>query len=302
MSDTATDPRSSSLLRGAAQPASLPGAPDFLMVTFDSLRLDVAEEAFRRGEIPFLQSLLPGGWERRHTPGTFTYAAHAAFFAGFWPTPIGAVASGEWEETNDAAQRPFALQFIGSRTVGPRTLRLGGDNIVAGLRERGYRTICIGGVGFFNERNPLGSVFPRMFEESHWRPEFAVSEIHSTREQVRQACASLEPVPADQSVFLFLNVSATHAPTRIYLREGARESVGESVDTQRAALAYVDRQLPPLFRALRQRRRPGRAFLMSDHGTLFGEEGIHGHRVAHPAVWNVPYGECCWTGAEGEGP
>jgi len=32
--------------------------------------------------------MLPAsGWERRHSPASFTYAAHQAFFAGFLPTP-----------------------------------------------------------------------------------------------------------------------------------------------------------------------------------------------------------------------
>jgi hypothetical protein len=259
--------------------------PDILMVTLDALRFDVAEEAYRSGETPFLASVLPEtGWERRHAPGTFTYASHAAFFAGFWPTPPSPAPE----------ERPFALRFHGSRTIGMRTMTLDGDNIVAGLQARGYHTLCIGGVGFFNQLNPLGSVFPRMFDESHWRPEFGVGEIHSTREQVRQGIRSLAAVSRDRPVFLFLNVSATHSPTRIYLR-GSKE---ESVETQRAALAYVDRQLPPLFDALRNRHRPGRAFLMSDHGTLFGEEGFQGHRVAHPAVWNVPYAEVSWSPLE----
>ena len=39
------------------------------------------------GRTPHLTRLLPRGWEERHSPGSFTYAAHQAFFAGFLPTP-----------------------------------------------------------------------------------------------------------------------------------------------------------------------------------------------------------------------
>jgi hypothetical protein len=52
----------------------------------------------------------------------------------------------------------------------------------------------------------------------------------------------------------------------------------------------VDRQLPPLFAAL-QRRAPVLAIVCSDHGTAYGEDGYHGHRLAHPVVWTVPYAE-----------
>ena len=259
------------------------GTTDLLMVTFDSLRFDVASRALEEGRIPFLSGLIGGEWERRHTPGNFTFAAHAAFFAGFWPTPI----------TPGNHIRPFALRFTGQRTVDSSTCILQGENIVAGLQSRGYRTVCIGGVGFFNKQNPLGSVFPAMFEESEWAPEFSVSALHSTREQVRRAIAKIDETPELQPLFLFLNISATHPPTHFYT-PGSKE---DSVETQIAALAYVDRQLPALFDRLAQRRHGGRAYLMSDHGTLFGEEGFTGHRIGHPDVWNVPYAEYAWEGA-----
>jgi hypothetical protein len=250
------------------------------MATFDALRFDTAETAWREGRTPFLQGLIPHGWERRHTPGNFTYAAHAAFFAGFWPTPC----------TPGPYPRPFALQFPGSRSIGPHTILLEGDNIVAGLRARGFQTVCIGGVGFFNPGTPLGAVFPAYFERSYWRPEFSVTEIHSTRAQVRQACDCIAECATDHPLFLFMNIAATHPPTHGYV-PGSR---GDSVATQTAALEYIDRQLPPLFQALQERGRAGVAFLMSDHGTLFGEEGWTGHRVSHSAVWTVPYAEYTW--------
>ena len=253
---------------------------DLLMITFDALRFDVADAAWREGRTPFLRTLLPQGWEPRHTPGSFTFAAHAAFFAGFWPTP------GE----PGKHERPFALRFPGSRSVGPDTTNLEGGNIVEGLRARGYETICIGGVAFFNPVTPLGSIFPGYFDQSHWRPEFGVTEVRSTRAQVGQAIECVASCNVDRPLFLFLNVSATHPPTRGYVRG----SKSESVETQAAALEYADRHLGPLFDALKARDRRGTAYLMSDHGTLFGEEGWTGHRVAHPAVWTVPYAECQW--------
>src|SRR5690606_22656125 len=57
------------------------GSHDVLFVTLDTLRYDAAVRALEAGRTPGLASLLPGGWERRHTPGSFTYAAHHAFFA-----------------------------------------------------------------------------------------------------------------------------------------------------------------------------------------------------------------------------
>lgn len=260
--------------------ASDVGRVDLFVATIDSLRYDVAASAMRAGRTPVLAGLLPGGWEERHSPGSFTYAAHAALFAGFWPTPAVPGRHG----------RPFALRFAGSRSVDEGTCVLDGENLMEGLRRRGYHTICIGGVGFFNERNPLGSVFPRLFDESHWSPAFGVSEPQSAKHQVRRATERLREAPPDRPVLLFLNFSATHPPTHVYV-PGAR---GDSVATQTAALEYVDRWLAPLFDGLRRRGRSGIGFLMSDHGTAFGEDGFTGHRVGHPVVWTVPYGECSW--------
>ena len=63
---------------------------DVLFVTLDALRYDVACKALAQGLTPNLARLLPDGeWEERHTPGSFTYSAHHAFFAGFLPTPVG---------------------------------------------------------------------------------------------------------------------------------------------------------------------------------------------------------------------
>ncbi|HEY0099967.1 MAG TPA: hypothetical protein VGB76_13545, partial [Pyrinomonadaceae bacterium] len=64
------------------------GRADLLFVTLDTLRYDVAREALVQGRTPNLERALPaGGWEERHTPASFTYAAHHSFFAGFLPTP-----------------------------------------------------------------------------------------------------------------------------------------------------------------------------------------------------------------------
>ena len=83
------------------------GTHDILFVTLDTLRHDVAAEELAAGRLPNLARVLPDGWERRHTPGSFTFAAHAAFFAGFLPTPDRAgTASAACSPRASAAARP----------------------------------------------------------------------------------------------------------------------------------------------------------------------------------------------------
>ena len=66
------------------------GNADILFITLDTLRYDAAQKAWRDGRLETLGPYLGNkGWEKRHTPGSFTYAAHHAFFSGFLPTPLG---------------------------------------------------------------------------------------------------------------------------------------------------------------------------------------------------------------------
>lgn len=256
---------------------SLVGSHDILFVTLDTLRYDVARDALAAGATPNLTAVLPHGrWEERHSPGSFTYSAHHAFFAGFFPTPAR---PGKFS-------RLFALSFPGSETIGPETCVLNAPDIVKGLEGVGYHTVCIGGVGFFNKQSPLGSVLPNLFIESHWRPELGVTDPRSTENQVALAVGILDGLPPQQRVFLFVNVSAIHQPNHFYI-DGA---ITDSIATHRAALAYVDASLGVLFAAM-SRRAPSVCVICSDHGTAYGEDGFEGHRLAHPVVWTVPYAE-----------
>jgi hypothetical protein len=254
------------------------GSANLLFVTLDCLRYDVARHALEAGLTPHLAAVLPPtGWEARETPGTFTFSAHQAFFHGFLPTP----------PSNGPHPRPFAVEFEGSLTIVPETCVFRGvASIIEGFHSAGYRTFCVGGVGFFNKCNPVGNVLPGYFEESVWDRSMSVTAPDSTANQVRAALAWLGHVRDDERLLLFMNVSATHPPHAHYL-EGASEDCPAS---QAAALAYVDGQLLPLFAELR-RRGPCYALLMADHGEAYGEDGRWGHRIAHPTVTTVPYAE-----------
>jgi arylsulfatase A-like enzyme len=253
------------------------GSHDVLFVTLDTLRYDVAQVLHDEGRTPNLSAVLPaGGWERRHTPGNFTFAAHAAFFAGFLPTPA----------RPGRHPRLFALRFPGSETTTERTFVFDAPDIVTGFRGIGYRTVCVGGVGFFNKLSPLGRVLPALFDESHWSAALGVTDPRSIENQVDLALDRLRPVPTGRRVFLFLNVSAIHQPNRFYL-PGAPD---DSLASHAAALEYADHHLGRLFAGLR-RRGPTLAVVCSDHGTAYGEDGYAGHRLAHPVVWDVPYAE-----------
>lgn len=256
---------------------ALVGTSDILFITLDTLRYDAAQAAWRAGMLPTLSPYLgAAGWELRHSPGNFTYPAHHAFFAGFLPTPA----------TPGPHPRLFAAEFEGSTSITDRTFVFQESNLPAALAALGYRTICVGGTGFFNGRTALSQVLPGLFHEAHWSPEMGVASRDSEVRQVERACARIIATPPEQRVFLFINIAAIHQPNWFY---GSHDPV-DTLATHTAALGAVDSALEPLFKLLRARGSTV-CILCSDHGTAYGENGHFGHRCCHEVVWNVPYTE-----------
>ncbi|WP_189832751.1 STM4013/SEN3800 family hydrolase [Streptomyces zaomyceticus] len=265
------------------------GSHDLLLVTLDTLRYDVAAELAAAGRLPNLaRHLPPAGWERRHAPGSFTYASHQAMFAGFLPTPA----------TPGPHPRLFAARFAGSETTADGTYVHDTPDFVSALAGEGYRTVCVGGVGFFNRQPPLGTVLPGLFQESHWDPSFGVASPTSFESQVTRAEEVVAGLPRERRLFLFVNVSALHQPNWFHL-PGATRDAGDSRATHAAALEYVDRHIGRLFTAMSSRR-PCFAIVCSDHGTAYGEDGHTGHRLGHEVVWTVPYAQFVLAGPERE--
>ncbi len=254
---------------------------DVLFITLDSLRYDVAMAALEAGRTPNLARVLSNHtlnktWELRHSPATFTLAAHQAFFAGFLPTPA----------QPGTHSRLFASMFEGSNTTMDTTFTYHESTWIEALKNLGYHTFCIGGVGFFRQNSDLSSVLPNYFEHASYSVAMGATSPRSTRNQVARALEYVHEIPDLERVLLFINVSATHSPTHIFL-EGAKQ---DSLESQMAALEYADIHLGTLFEYFKSR---GGALcvICADHGEAFGEDGYWGHRLAHPTVWNVPYAE-----------
>jgi hypothetical protein len=249
---------------------------DILWIVLDTLRYDVAAAALAAGETPQLASLV-GQWQERHSPASFTWAAHHAFFSGFLPTPI----------RQPRQSRLFAARFGGNETTGAGTFIFDDAYVVTALAARGFHTLCVGGVGFFNLRTAIGKVFPSLFAESHWSPELGPESAVCAERQFALAAERTRAVATDRPLFLFVNVAAIHPPNRMY-----RGTPGpDDLASHRAALRYVDSHLSTLLTPFFARPRPTFFIACSDHGTAYGEDGYQGHRLAHPVVWTVPYAD-----------
>lgn len=246
---------------------------DIIFITLDSLRYDVSQQLFNEGKLPNFSKWLPNaGWEKRYTPASFTYPAHLAFFSGFLPTKIG----------QQITPRLFASSFEGSESTNKNTFVFKESNFIEALANKGYTTVCIGGVGFFNKKNAIGNVLPGMFQHSEWNEQLGVTEKESTFFQFKTAEKYLNDA---NPLCLFINISATHQPTHFYL-EGKQN---DDIETHAAALQYVDSQLSILQERLKTRNTNKLIIVCSDHGTAYGEHDHWGHRNAHETVMTVPY-------------
>lgn len=79
----------------------------------------------------------------------------------------------------------FFPKDIGLGRKGPKNAFAFDDATwIKSLENKGYQTICIGGVSFFNNRSGMGKVFPSMFKESYWHPRFACTVKESMDNQI----------------------------------------------------------------------------------------------------------------------
>jgi len=264
---------------------------DIIMISLDTLRWDVAQEEYLAGNLDNLCRYSP--WEKRHSPANFTYPAHQSIFAGFFPSPV---------EYTPLLEREFRFlpKNMGVNYKDKNNIFLyEEENLIKGLEKEGYHTICIGGVIFFTKRNALCSVLPNMFQESYWNPRYGVTNMDSAKYQIDKAINLLENIPVEERVFMFINISAIHGPNYFYKYENKGDynprtnvlaSSLDSVETQKYALRYVDKEIGRLFDYIENRKKSF-CIMFSDHGTCYGEDGYQGHNLYHEIVATVPYSE-----------
>ncbi len=253
------------------------GAIDILFICLDTLRYDAAVWGEEKGKTPVLNQY--GRWQKCQAPGNFTWPSHHAMFSGFLPSPYDA------KNLSDREMLFFPRQIGMGNKVPKGAYGFSGSTIMEGLGNDGYDTWCVGGVSFFDKRTDLGRVFPGYFQKSWWRPSFGCGVKDSTKNQVDLLLGKMEAADRERKIFAYLNVDAIHYPNYFYL-DGAG---GDSLESHRAALVYVDGQLGRLFDGWKKGRGETFVICCSDHGTCYGEDGCQFHGINHPMVNTVPY-------------
>ncbi|MGH7194975.1 MAG: hypothetical protein ACREJM_15795, partial [Candidatus Saccharimonadales bacterium] len=181
---------------------------DFLFITLDSLRFDSAADSLAAGATPTFKRLI-GRWQRRQTSATYTLPAHVAMFSGSMPRPP----RGD-DRTVDTEPRMFALSTSWNRYKG-RNIRYcfdDAENVPKGFESKGYRTIGVGGVGWFSNEVKSSSFWEgRYFQHFLYKPSYGEENARAFEEQIDDLARILRQ-PARGRSFVFLNVSSTHRP------------------------------------------------------------------------------------------
>lgn len=249
-----------------------------LLLTLDSCRYDT----FVTARTPALDSI--SDLYRAQAPSHFTYASHMAMFAGFTPGVPELAAP----FVNPKFARLFRLKRAGFAGHGEAGFTVTGEDIVAGFRKAGYRTVGTGAVGWFD---PGTSVSGRLTGNFH---DFFFAGEKGVKAQVAFIEKALDKRPR-RNAFVFLNVGETHVPYHFAgapwppgdnpcVPFGADNRADDCRMRQRLCCEYVDEALAPLI----ERFADATIVACADHGDCWGEDGLWEHGISHPMTLTVP--------------
>lgn len=251
---------------------------NFLVLVADSCRWDT----FLKASTPNIDEHFDV--ECAGAMATFTYPAHMAMFQGFFPTT--------------ATSRPVYNRFEKSVYRWFYSMRRpclseldGTGSIPLVLRGLDYRTVAVGGVGWFNKKTPM-----RLgFDVFRYEPKTTVA--------VPEFTGHLDKEP----FYGLLNFGATHRPyrfpgignslARVRSPRSGNTYKTTKVDSkliskQAACLTHIDQNLASVFDFLSTLKMRTVVCFCADHGDCMGEDHCYGHGFSHPSVLTVPL---AWT-------
>jgi len=186
---------------------------NFLMIVLDSLTFASTKKAKTHNIKQYAEKyegrVITGTPFRKvYTQATYTLPSHVSMFYGIFPDNRASEESyynrrlfkwAEFDRTTDAS-RQKGLVFKHA------------SNMITGFESFGYKTIGIGGVGWFDTRYKSTNIWKdNFFQEFHYNQDFHETSLVSIESQAK-CISNIVNSNKNDKLFVFVNVSATHSP------------------------------------------------------------------------------------------
>jgi arylsulfatase A-like enzyme len=302
----------------AALPESAQGAPNVLLIIWDTVRAaSLSLYGYERETTPTLERLANEGvaFERAYSTAPWTAPAHASLFTGRWTPELSADWAASLDDEHPVLAEVLAAQ--GYRTAGFTA------NTFATARESGLAR----GFSHYDDYHMWSpgemlrstSLLRAVVNRQKWRHALRLDQPLGRKHapQVEREFLNWLDRDRNRPFFAFLNVFDAHGPylppapfdtlfgpklegrnpTMLEGRQYTPREVQAELDAYEGGIAWVDYRLGILLDELERRGvlRNTLVVITSDHGEEFGEHGLftHGHglyeRVLHvPLLMHYP--------------
>ena len=300
----------------AALPPAAAGAPNIVLVILDTVRADhLSAYGYERKTTPYLETLVAEGtaFDNAVAPSSWTFPSHVSILTGRYPREHGAVLNGfdgRYATVASAFERLGYVTggfsgnmdwFSSARgmTGGFQHFEDGFWSVGAMFAETGYGQLANQWLGWAtNNRIVLGykrardvnRTALRWLDQTPKRPFFVVLNYYDAN------AGGAVPEPGFRNLFSSVPLPP---PAR-----GDTEFSPSHIDKPRSneydgALVYMDNCVRELVEGLRQRGLADNLTVVvtADHGDLFGEHGLQGHRNA--LYWDLLHVPLIFWGSPG---
>ncbi len=281
----------------AALPAPRAGSPNIVLIILDTVRADhLSAYGYERQTTPFLQSLAAEGiaFDNAVAPSSWTFPSHVSILTGRYPHEHGAVLNGYDGRYATVASSLDQMGYVTGGFSGNMDWFAAARGMAGGFQhfedaywsvgamfaQTGYGRIIGDGLAWatgdrfvlgYKRARDVNRTALRWLDSAPKRPFFLVLNYYDAN------AGGEEPAPAYRNLFS----SAQLPPPAL----GAAEFAPAELDKSRSneydgALVYMDTCVRELVEDLEKRGRADNLVVVvtADHGELFGEHGLSGHR------------------------
>ena len=281
----------------AALPAPPAGAPNIVLIILDTVRADhLSVYGYGRKTTPYLESLAAEGtvFDNAVAPSSWTFPSHVSILTGRYPREHGAELNGYDGRYATVASAFDRLGYVTGGFSGNMDWFASARGMAGGFQhfedaywsvaarfaQTGYGRILNRGLSWVsNERLVIGykrasdvnRTALRWLDTTPKKPFFLVLNYYDAN------AGGAVPEPAFRNLFSSVPLPP---PARAEGEFTPAEISRSRTDDYDGALVYLDRSVREVVEGLRQRGLAENLVVVvtADHGDLFGEHGLVGHR------------------------